>query len=262
MATQIPRVPTQNALQYTLDSGISAGATSLTLNSSVAGIIRAPGYIVIDRVDSAGNKTPTTREYFKFTGVSGANLTGLTGGLAGSTQQTHNVGAIVELVPDVLYEQDWYASATTDHDTNFVHVSLASLTQVVSQNITVSSVLNASGATHQGVLSTVPVFTYVGNLSAATGIGTPLMMPRSGTINFITAAVRVAPNSASLQINILKNGTGIVGTLYPFMLSGTTFVSTASIATQTFVAGDVFTVINQTAASANGNDLTVMFHAR
>lgn len=53
----ITRVPTINNAQYTLDSQISAGASSLTLNQSVTGIVRAPGVIVIDRIDSAGAVT-------------------------------------------------------------------------------------------------------------------------------------------------------------------------------------------------------------
>ena len=101
MAT-LPRVPTNNATQYTLDSQLSAGGVTATLNQDVSSVVRAPGFFVIDRVDSSGNATSTKREYIKFTGVSSADLTTLTRGLAGSTDQVHAVGAIVEFVPDVL----------------------------------------------------------------------------------------------------------------------------------------------------------------
>ncbi len=270
MAT-FPRVPTVNATSYTLNSQISAGASTLTLNASVAGIVRAPGYIVIDRVDSAGNITATKREYKKFTGVSGANLTGLTGGLAGSTDQVHAVGAIVEIVPDVLYEQDWYDTIITEHNTDGTHTNITT-NKITPTNISASGAsvqlgntfiqnLNASGASLAGILSTVPVWNYIGNLSAATGLAAPLVMPRSGTIDYVTAILRVPPTSASLQIDIFKNGISIFS-VFPGILAGGTFISTASIATQIFNRGDVFTASNKTVASANGNDLSVMFHAR
>lgn len=134
MATY-PRVPTQNNSQYTLDTQLSAGGTSLTLNQSVSSIVQAPGYGWIDRVDSSGSVTPTKREYFYFTGVSSAQLTGLTRGLAGSTDQVHSVGAIVEFGPNVSEEADKYSVFTTEHTVTGVHASLPSLSFVLTQNL-------------------------------------------------------------------------------------------------------------------------------
>ncbi len=143
MANQIYRTGTQNNLQYTLDSQIAAGATSLTLNQSVTGIVIAPGVCVIDRIDSAGNKTATKREYKTFTGVSGAQLTGLAGGLAGSTDQIHAVGAIVEFVPDVVQEAMWYTVYTTEHNDLGQHtgitVSTASLNILNAKQLAIAS---------------------------------------------------------------------------------------------------------------------------
>lgn len=255
MAT-LPRVPTVNATSYQLGSQLVAGATSLTLDTSVTGVVRAPGYLTIDRVDSSGNATATKREWIKFTGVSGTGISGLTRGTAGSTDQVHAVGAIVEFNTDVGYEQDWYDTFTQEHSTTGTHTSLASL------GFLNSAIFNASGSTLQGLSATVPVWTYVGNISAATGIGTPLIMPRAGTINFITAALRVPATGASVQLDIFKNGVSILSSVYPAILAGATFISTASIATQAFSAGNVFTAANRTAASANGYDLVVEFHAR
>ncbi len=115
------KVPTQNSIQYTLDSQILAGATSLTLNQSVAGIVQAPGVLVIDRIDSSGAITASKREYKTFTGVSSATISGLAGGLAGSTDQVHAVGAIVEFVPDILWAQSVYDTLTAQHTTSGVH---------------------------------------------------------------------------------------------------------------------------------------------
>lgn len=122
--------PTQNALQYTLDAQLAAGGTSLTLNQSVASIVQAPGVLVIDRVDSSGNSTATKREYISFTGVSGANLTGLARGLAGSTDQVHSVGAVVEFVPDVIQQQSFYDAIVKEHSVLGQHYSLASTGQI------------------------------------------------------------------------------------------------------------------------------------
>jgi hypothetical protein len=124
MATY-PRVPTGNNKSYTLDAQIAAGATSLTLNQTVAGVVRGPGYCVIDRIDSSSNLTPTKREYKYFTGVSGANLTGLT--TSDGTDQVHAVGAIVEFVPNVGDENDKYSVFTTEHSDLGQHGSLPSL---------------------------------------------------------------------------------------------------------------------------------------
>ena len=277
----LPRVPTQNNTQYTLDAQIAAGASSLTLNQSVAGIVRAPGVLVIDRIDSSGTKTPTKREYKRFTGVSGAQLTGLSGGLAGSTDQVHAVGAIVEFVPDVLQEQDWYDWATFEHTTDGVHASLPSLTVARTKELAVASlatiqraditnlfatnVINASGASLQA-LPIVPVWVFSGTVSGATtNLGIPLDMPNPGTIQWISAITRAGSSNSSLFLEITKNGAALLGgnasqSVLMIPLNGT-FASTASISSPRFNAGDVFnfTVLK---AGSMAQDLTVKFYAR
>lgn len=124
------QVPTQNSLQYTLDSAYTAGGTTLTLSSTLTGIVQAPGVCVVDRVDSSGNLTATKRDYFTFTGVSGAQLTGVAGGLAGSTNQDHAVGAIVEFIPDIVWAQALYDVIGTEHSVMGQHTSLPSVTQL------------------------------------------------------------------------------------------------------------------------------------
>lgn len=97
--------PTQNALQKTLGAQLLTGVTaSVTLNN-VTGIQNKAGVFVVDRVDTSGTATASKREYVSFTGVSGSTLTGLTRGLAGSTDQDHAVGAIVEFLPDITQQQ-------------------------------------------------------------------------------------------------------------------------------------------------------------
>jgi hypothetical protein len=110
------RVPTQNNQQYTLDTQYTSGGSSLTLNQSVTGVVQAPGVCVVDRVDSSGTKTPTKRTYYAFTGVSGAQLTGLT--TVDGTDQNHAVGAIVEFVADVDTINSYYDALSQVVDTS------------------------------------------------------------------------------------------------------------------------------------------------
>lgn len=259
MPNALPQVPTENALQYTLDAQLASGGATVTLNQSVAGVVRAPGYVVIDRVDSSGTSTPSKREYIYFTGVSGTQLTGATRGLAGSSDQVHSVGAIVEIVPDVLYEQDWYNWATAEHDVYGGHSSMPSIA-----TLRVVTNMIASGASLSGVDAIRPVFVYAGNVSGASTIGTPLDMPSSGTIEWVSAVLRSPVSGTSLTIDMYKNGQSIF-TLRPGILGGGTFVSTASISTKIFSRGDIFTVSKASAASTgigNGLDLAVKFSAR
>lgn len=270
MATLIPRVPTNNNQQYTLDTQAAAGANTLTLNQSVSGVIRAPGYCVVDRIDSSGNKTATKREYKKYTGVSGAQLTGVTN--FDGTDQVHAVGAIVEFVPDVGYENDWYTAVTTEHDTYGVHVTLPSLSLVNTPALSVASTAsirnivafsyNASGASLQG-FPVRPVWFVSGNVSAATtSLGRPTPMPEAATVQWVSMAVRAPVSSASLVIDLNKNFTTMFTDQNTRLsiLGGGTFASTASIAVKNFNAGDVLSV--DIDAGGNYSDLTVVVNAR
>ncbi|GIW70234.1 MAG: hypothetical protein KatS3mg101_0981 [Patescibacteria group bacterium] len=115
--------PTQNGLQKTLVSQLNAGATQMTL-SNTTGVQNKPGVVVVDRIDTTGTqKDVSVREYISYTGVSGNNLTGLTRGLAGSSDQDHLVGAVVEFIPDVTVFQAINDVITTEHNTDGTHDS-------------------------------------------------------------------------------------------------------------------------------------------
>lgn len=288
MAT-LYKVPTQNNSQYTLDAQLAQAGTTMTLNQSVAGVVQSPGVCVVDRVDTSGNKTASKREYVAFTGVSGADLTGLTRGLAGSSDQVHAVGAIVEFVPDVVQEQALYNVITTEHSVNGVHASLVSLTitetlnaviasaasgnfaslrslAVAStaslRNLAVSSLLQASGASVTG-MPFHPTWIIPGAVSAATAaVGKPMDMPFPGQIDFISAVLRSPVSGASLVLDINKNFTTIFSDQNTRLtiLGGGTYVSTASIGVKTFNAGDVFSV--DVDAGGSLADITVKFRAR
>lgn len=238
----LPRVPTSNNQQYTLDAKYTAGGTSLTLNTTVSSVILAPGYCVVDRVDTSGNKTATKRTYYKFTGVSGAQLTGIS--LADGTDQDHQVGAVVEIVPDVKYEADWYSWAVAEHDTLGAHGSLPSLAYVKSQQVSVGGVLNASGASLQGITVSRPVWVFTLPSAASVALGSGLPMLDTASFQSLSVVLSAAISSASLILDVNKNGTTIF-TDQNTRLSvagGGTYASTASISVKAFSPGDVLTV--------------------
>jgi len=260
---QLYNYPTENSLQYQLDVLLSAGATSLTLNSNVSTKIFGPGIGWVDRIDASGNKTPSKREYFSFTGVSGTQLTGLSRGLAGSTDQEHAVGAIVEFGPDVLQADNVRDVITTEHTEYGVHASLPSLTLLTARDLTVNRLFNTSGASLYG-FPLHPVWVVRGSVSAASAlIGPPLSMPTPGTLEFISVVSRTPTSAASLFIDINKNNTTIFTDQNTrlYIPSGGTYVSTASIAVKSFNAGDLFTVDFDT-GGGSAADFTIMMRAR
>jgi len=144
MAVPMRQIPTQNSLQYTLDAGYTAGGTVLTLSSTLTGIVQAPGVCVVDRVDSSGNKTASKRDYFTFSGVSGTTLTGCSGGQAGSTNQDHAVGAIVEFIPDVIWAQSVYDTISAEHSTSGVHSTTYVVTPTGTQALTNKTITDST----------------------------------------------------------------------------------------------------------------------
>lgn len=105
MPTPLYYPSTVNGLQKTLDASLLTGVTASATLNNVTGIQNLKGVMVIDRVDGNNNLTPNKREYIGFAGTSGSTVVTLTRGLAGSTDQDHAVGAIVEFVSDVTQQQ-------------------------------------------------------------------------------------------------------------------------------------------------------------
>ena len=131
-------VPLKNSVQHTLAGTLTqAEVGTITLDSSVVLELQASstmkGLLVIDRVDVNGALTPLKTEYIAYTGVTGSTVTGLTRAVAGTTAQGHNIGAVVEFVPDVTWAQAINDVFTTQHNDNGTHktlsgISLASIT--------------------------------------------------------------------------------------------------------------------------------------
>lgn len=107
MAQALIAPPSQDFLQKTLGSSLSAGATTATL-SNTTGVQNLYGVFVVDRIDSNGTETPTKREVIRFSATSGSDCTGLVRGLDGTSDQDHAVGAIVEFSPTAKWAQSIY----------------------------------------------------------------------------------------------------------------------------------------------------------
>jgi len=119
-------VPLQNGIQRTLANTLNAGeVTTITFATSVSSVLQAstsiPGILVVDRVDSNGNLTPSLTEYISFTGVSGSTVTGLVRGLAGTSDIAHSIGAIVEFVPDVTWADAINDTFLEQHNASGTH---------------------------------------------------------------------------------------------------------------------------------------------
>lgn len=93
------KAPTVNFFSTTLNGAIDDNDTSATL-TSVSGL-QAPGFLVIDRQDGAGNNTPSAREFVSFTTINGSAVAGLSRGADNSTPRSHADGALVEATPTV-----------------------------------------------------------------------------------------------------------------------------------------------------------------
>ena len=168
-------VPLKNGVQLTLQNALLSGeTTTITFTTSVTTSLQATstmkGILVVDRVDTSGNETPTKVEYIAFTGVSGSTVTGLTRGLAGSTTQDHAAGAIVELVPDITWAQAINDVLTTQHNSDGTHKTL-SLISLVSVTLNNAAIVGASLASVTISNSSIDVFTFnsgFSNMSNAT----------------------------------------------------------------------------------------------
>ena len=103
--------PTKNAVQKTLAAQLLSTATTgdpITFDD-VDGIPNLPGVLVINRVNTSGTATPSSREYIEYSGTSGSTVLITTRNVDGSNSAlTHPVGSIVEFIPDVVWSDRIY----------------------------------------------------------------------------------------------------------------------------------------------------------
>lgn len=138
-----------------------------------------------------------------------------------------------------------------------VNVSGASLNLV-----NIGTNISASGASLQGFWLR-PAWFLSGTLSGASAaLGSPVAMPNNATVQFISATARIGASQSSIFFDVKKNGTSMLASsnVLSIPINGT-FASTSSIATNTFVAGDVLTVGTGNVSSMV-QDVTVIVVAR
>lgn len=267
MTARLLETSTTNAFSTTLNGSVTSPDTAITL-TTVTGLV-APGVLVIDRVDGNGNATPTLREYISFTGISGSQITGVTRGVAGSTQQSHSSGAVVEETFSVTHWGDLKDFLEVSHDasgkiiTSSATITTARITNETVDTSVITTHLYLSGASITGNFPINPTWVIGGSISGATTIvGKPLNMPQAGRFTFFSAVLRQTTSGVSLVIDINKNNTSIFTDQNTRLLipGGGTYISTASIGTKTFNAGDVFTV-DFDFGGGNAADLTILGHA-
>ena len=140
--------PTVNNFNTTLNGAISSSATTIALNS-VTGLQNKAGILVIDRVDSSGNLTPSSEEWIYFNGVSGSSVTlpsAVDGrGVGGSTAQSHADGAIVEAVFDVTIWGGMTTTYSVEHTDAGQHTAFVSDSLALSSNASISGSLFVQG---------------------------------------------------------------------------------------------------------------------
>lgn len=123
--------------------------------------------MVVDRINTNNVETPSSREVIAFDGTSGSTVTTLTRGLAGTSDQDHSVGAIVEFAPDIIWAQNIYDALSTVvtvadvSAVNTTNVVTPTGTQTLSNKIyggTGASLTILNPKVYGGTFASLPVF--------------------------------------------------------------------------------------------------------
>lgn len=242
MSAGLPKPSLDENISTTLSSGITDVAGSMDVAD--ASKIVAPCYLVIDRVDSAGTlKATSLWEYVKVTNVASNTLT-ITRGQGGSTGQAHGSGAVVEAVVTSSMFEDWYNVLNPEHDSTGGHVITGTMTVAGMNLASVATIAVVSAGTLKATNGLLAPSWYIPSLpsNATTGLGRPAAMPRGGSWNFINVTLNANISQPTVFFDVRKNGVSIFDSIGRPMITGGTFVSTASIKTPAYSAGDVFAV--------------------
>ncbi len=149
-----------NNFSSTLTGTIGASDTTMSLASVTDLPTDTAIDLVIDRVDSSGTLTPTTREYVKGV-VSGTNIISLVRGLGNSTGQTHVTGAVVEMVPTGETQTDLVAGILAQHSQAGAHIGITNTGGLATDTITSSGLITASnGLTLSAGTLTLPIIAF------------------------------------------------------------------------------------------------------
>lgn len=113
--------PTANFIQKTLAAELLTGVTASASLNNTTKIQNAAGVMIVDRLDANGSETPTKVEVIPFSSTSGSTVVTLTRGAAGTTDQDHAVGAIVEFGPDIVWAQGLIDTFVVEHNVDGTH---------------------------------------------------------------------------------------------------------------------------------------------
>lgn len=265
MPAGISRPSVDENISTTLASGITDVATSMDVSD--ASKIVSPCYLVIDRVDSAGTlKATSLWEYVKVTNVAGNTLT-ITRAQSGSTGQAHSSGAVVEAVVTSAMFEEWYTALNTEHDSAGGHVITGNMT-IAGMNLAsvatiaiaqISTLINVSNASILG-LGLNPSWQMALPSLPTVALGPPAAMPRAGTLKFVNVTLSANISQPTVFFDIMKNSVSIFDSIGRPRITGGTFVSTASIKTPTFNAGDVLRV-DYSVIDLGGNNVNAVLTA-
>jgi hypothetical protein len=215
---------TINAFTTKLAAAITASSATISLVTSYG--LRTNGILVIDRVDSDENLTPTKREYISFTARSGDVISGVTRGLSNSSPLSHALSAVVDDVFTVHHWDSLASHLVLEHSSIGIHVlNNPTISYLETKNVALSSVVSLTG-TYIGspTITTVNtasmsfpwsgqfIWSWGGTLATMLTSLASYQIPmirtmRNYTIKDMYAAVISPPSTTALQLDISYRST-------------------------------------------------------
>lgn len=196
----------QNFVQKTLGAALNAGVTTVTLNN-VTGIQNKPGVFIVDRVNTGGVETPSTREVIKFTGTSGSTLTGLTRNFdGGGSDQDHAIGAIVEFTADAMWADGVMDALENSHTSTGAVDTTKVVTLTGTQTLT-NKTLTAP-AISSPVLSGTATGTYT--LGGTPTVTAPIIDKHSGAVTTDSDGATITMNMSVSRHQVVLGGNRIL----------------------------------------------------
>ena len=116
-------VPTADFVQKTLDAELLSGTTASATLNNTTNIQNKTGVMIVNRINSNNEETPSSVEVIGFSGTSGSTVITLTRALAGTTAKDHAVNSIVEFGPDIVWAQGLIDTLLVEHNEDGTHAS-------------------------------------------------------------------------------------------------------------------------------------------
>jgi hypothetical protein len=151
--------PSENFFQTTLSAQLAdtAGDGDTFSVNDASGLQNKSGICVINRVNTSDEETPAKREVIEYSGVSGSAITIQTRNVDGSgSTLTHEVGSIVEFIPDVTWANRLATAMATlvdEDDISSINTNIATLSDA--QTYTAAKTFSAQVAFEDKRTSTV-----------------------------------------------------------------------------------------------------------